>query len=109
VRTPRVHAHVVHDLEGGHCLRADCIGAQDEPHELREGPANPADPEAPVPREQPTPTPVETQPPAHPQAVAVTAVSDHIDTVLHYVTIALAVALFSLVYKKLLQMQGVLQ
>lgn len=28
---------------------------------------------------------------------------------LHYLTIALAVALFAMIYKKLLQMQGVLQ
>jgi ubiquitin-conjugating enzyme E2 J1 len=34
---------------------------------------------------------------------------DHIDTVLHYVTVALTVALFALVYKKMLQIQGVLQ
>lgn len=31
------------------------------------------------------------------------------DTMLHYLTIALAVALFAMIYKKLLQMQGVLQ
>ncbi|CAI5733296.1 unnamed protein product [Hyaloperonospora brassicae] len=35
--------------------------------------------------------------------------SDYVDTVLHYLTIAIVVALFALIYKKLLQTYGLLQ
>ncbi|KAI9998892.1 hypothetical protein PInf_003552 [Phytophthora infestans] len=35
--------------------------------------------------------------------------SDSVDTFLHYLTIAIVVALFALIYKKLLQMHGILQ
>ncbi|GMF41985.1 unnamed protein product [Phytophthora fragariaefolia] len=35
--------------------------------------------------------------------------SDSVDTFLHYLTVAIVVALFALIYKKLLQMHGVLQ
>uniref|UniRef100_A0AAV1VG77 UBC core domain-containing protein n=1 Tax=Peronospora matthiolae TaxID=2874970 RepID=A0AAV1VG77_9STRA len=35
--------------------------------------------------------------------------SDHVDTLLHYLTIAIVVALFALIYKKLLQTHGLLQ
>ncbi|DAZ99561.1 TPA: hypothetical protein N0F65_001389 [Lagenidium giganteum] len=41
--------------------------------------------------------------------VVATRGNDSLDTLLHYLTIALAVALFAMVYKKLLQMQGILQ
>ncbi|KAJ0398188.1 hypothetical protein ATCC90586_001551 [Pythium insidiosum] len=39
----------------------------------------------------------------------VTRAPDNIDSILHYLTIALAAVLFALVYKRLLQMQGLLQ
>ncbi|ETK75990.1 hypothetical protein, variant 1 [Phytophthora nicotianae] len=35
--------------------------------------------------------------------------SDSVDTFLHYLTVAIVVALFALIYKKLLQMHGILQ
>jgi len=43
------------------------------------------------------------------QNVARVRESDSVDTFLHYLTVGIVVALFALIYKKLLQMHGVLQ
>lgn len=42
-------------------------------------------------------------------AIAISRDPDHVDVFLQYLTYALVVALFALVYKKMLQMHGVLQ
>ncbi|KAG7387085.1 Ubiquitin-conjugating enzyme E2 J1 [Phytophthora pseudosyringae] len=64
--------------------------------------AEAATPEAPEPHQN-----VDTPLAAH--NIAHVRESDSVDTFLHYLTVAIVVALFALVYKKLLQMHGVLQ
>ncbi|RLN94218.1 hypothetical protein BBJ28_00018700 [Nothophytophthora sp. Chile5] len=85
---------------------ADRDASTSTPASIPSAASTPAPAAAPV---APAATPAPRQNVDIPQTVRQVRESDSVDVFLHYLTVAIVVALFALVYKKLLQMHGVLQ